>query len=104
MVGLAALGVHDDGASLRADQLIHGLLVENTAFPVEGHHLGFEAVGLHLLLKVFDDVLTDGVYPRRGLDQYRHLGGPFGQVVTIQLTQFVGHLGVGFVDGFLIDV
>ena len=99
LVGLTALGVHDDGAGLRADQLVHGLLVEYAAFTVEGHHLGLEAVRLHLLLEVLDDVLADGVHPCRGLDQHRHLGGPLGQVVTIQLAQLIGHLRVGFVDG-----
>ena len=53
---------------------------------------------------MLDDVLADGVHTGRGLDQHRHLGGPLGQVVTIQLAQLIGHLGVGFVDGVLIDM
>ena len=57
-----ALGCgHDDGAGFGADQFIHYGLVEHAAFAVEDHHLGLEAVRLHLGLEVIDDVIA----PRR---------------------------------------
>ena len=92
--GSPELRVHDDGAGLRADQLVHHLLVEHTALAVEDHHLGLKTVGLHLGLVVRHHVLHHGADALRVFHQHGHLGGALGEVVAVLLGEVAGDLRV----------
>ena len=61
------------------------LLVDQAAFLVEGHHHRFEAVGLHVLLKVRGDVGADLLHPLGHADQHADARGGLGQHVAVQV-------------------
>ena len=87
---LAAAGVHDYSAGLRADQFVHHLLVEHAAFTVENHHLRLKTVGLHLGLVVRHHVLHHGADALRVFHQHGHLGGALGEVIAVLLGEIAG--------------
>jgi hypothetical protein len=103
-IGLASLGMHDDGAGFRMNEFINGFFVKNAALPIESHHLGFETIRLHTLQKMAYYMPTDCVYPFRGLDEHRHFRGTLRKIVAVIIAQGIRHTGVGFIYGVFVYV
>ncbi len=84
--------------------LVQLLLVDQAGLLVEGDDHRLKAVWLDVGPKMLGDVGADAIHALGGLDQHSHLGCSLGQQVPVQVGQPAGQLGVGLVDGLLVDV
>ena len=95
---------HDDGAGLRADQLVHHGLVEHAAFAVEDHHLALKPFGSTLVWKCLTMWFTTARTRSGFLTSTAILAARLARSSRSCSLRFAGDLLVGFVDGGLVDL